>query len=77
VANAAEANRAPTSEAASSGRRGHRAISGPLAAVSNGQLRVPRSIGPPSSAALTGLRHTPSKLELLAHAWKGGEMMGG
>ena len=52
----------PPSTAASSGRRGCRAISGLLATVISGQPRTLTSIKVPSSAALIGVRHTPSKL---------------
>jgi hypothetical protein len=39
-----------------------RAISGPLATATRGQSRPLRSIGVASSAALTAVRYTPSKL---------------
>jgi hypothetical protein len=41
-----------------------RPLAGPLATVNSGQPRLLRSIETSSSAALTSVRHTPSKLEL-------------
>jgi hypothetical protein len=42
-----------------------RAISGPLAGVNGGQSRLLAGIEAASSAALTAVRHTPSKLVML------------
>ena len=43
---------------------GLRAITGPLATVTSGQSRLLTRTGVASSAALTAVRHTPSKLGL-------------